>query len=127
MAKGVKKIKYVEGPVFPKMSVPSQRITIAPDQWVQFKVSEWESGTTAEDKKKPITWMRQDNNRKTIINQIAIPTSNAYNFKIAKKGCGSYHYYIEASLSGKRDYKNNAEEIKNYIKSSKKFFYEQIN
>lgn len=37
---------------------------------------------------------------------MSIPVTKVYGFKIEKKLCGSYHYYIEASLSGKRDFKN---------------------
>ncbi|HEX8575147.1 MAG TPA: hypothetical protein VF677_02530 [Flavobacterium sp.] len=107
MAKGVKKIRYVKGLDFPKMSVPGQRITIAPDQWAWFQISEWESGTTEEDKKKSITWMRQSSDRKIIVKQISTLPTKMYGFKISKKLCGSYHYFIEASLSGKRDFTNN--------------------
>lgn len=101
MAKGVKKIKVTEGIYYPKMSVPGQRVTVQPDQWVTFEVAEWLAGTTDEDKKKPVIWMRQSNDRKVIINQL--PSSTGYKFKITKPFCGTYHYYIEASLSGKRD------------------------
>lgn len=106
MAKGVKKINITSGIYYPKMSVSGQRVTIKPDQWVVFQVTEWLPGTTDEDKKKEIIWMRQSSDRKIIINQL--PSQNGYKFKIARKYCGIYHYYIEASLSGKRDFTNNA-------------------
>lgn len=105
MAKGIKKIKFVKGEYFPKMTVANQRITIPPDKTVNFDVAEWLPDTTAEDKKKPIIWMRQSNDRKIIIKQI--PSTTGYSFVIDKKYCGSYQFYIEASLSGKRDFKNN--------------------
>ncbi|QXU51200.1 OmpA family protein [Chryseobacterium sp. D764] len=104
MAKGVKKIKVVSGLYYPKMSVLGQRVTIKPDQWVQFGVGEWLPGTTDADKKKPLTWMRQNNSKKIIINQITSATG--YKFLIGKQFCGSYQFYIEASLSGVRDPKN---------------------
>lgn len=104
MAKGVKKIKVVSGLYYPKMSVLGQRITIKPDQWVQFGVGEWLPGTTDADKKKPLTWMRQNSSRKIIINQITSATG--YKFLISKQYCGSYQFYIEASLSGVRDTKS---------------------
>ncbi|SHE82594.1 OmpA family protein [Chryseobacterium sp. OV279] len=104
MAKGVKKIQVTKGLYYPDMSVKGQRVTLKPDQWVYFGVEEWLPGTTAEDKKKEIIWMRQTNNRKIIINQA--PSKGGYKFLISKQFCGSYHYYIEASLSGKRDPKN---------------------
>lgn len=61
MARGVKKINLSAGVVYyPKMSVAGQRVTIEPDQWAWFEVTEWEAGTTMEDKKKSITWLRQE-------------------------------------------------------------------
>lgn len=105
MAKGIKKIKFVKGEYYPKMTVANQRITIAPDKTVNFDVAEWLPDTTAEDKKKPVIWMRQSSDRKIIIKQI--PSTTGYSFVIDKKYCGNYQFYIEASLSGKRDFKNN--------------------
>lgn len=105
MAKGVKKIRVTKGNYYPKMSVPGQRVTIVPNQDVTFKVEEWLPDTTAEDKKKPVIWMRQTNDRKIIIYQV--PSTTGYKFNIDKQYCGSYHFYIEASFSGKRDTKNN--------------------
>lgn len=105
MAKGVKKIRVTKGNYYPKMSVPGQRVTIVPNQDVTFQVEEWLPDTTAEDKKKPVIWMRQTNDRKIIIYQV--PSTTGYKFNIDKQYCGSYHFYIEASFSGKRDTKNN--------------------
>lgn len=105
MAKGVKKIKYTGGVIFPKMSVPNQRLTVVPDQWVSFDVAEWLPDTSAAEKKNPIVWLRESSDRKTILSQIS--SSTGYKFKISKKYSGNYYYYIEASMSGKRDFKNN--------------------
>ncbi|UKB82874.1 OmpA family protein [Chryseobacterium sp. MEBOG06] len=105
MAKGVKKIKIVSGLYYPKMSVLGQRVTIKPDQWVRFGIDEWLPDTTDADKKKPLIWMRQNSSRKIIINQM--PSAGGYKFLIDKQYCGSYQFYIEASLSGVRDTKNN--------------------
>ncbi|MBF7090761.1 OmpA family protein [Flavobacterium sp. ALJ2] len=107
MAKGVKKIKYSKGLIYPKMSVPDQRLTIEPDQWVWFEIDQWENGTTTEDKAKPIKWMRQSKDRKVIVNQMLITSNKKYGLRLTKSLCGSYQYYIEASLSGKRDFANN--------------------
>ena len=104
MAKGVKKIKYIKGSHYPKMSVYGKRITIEPEKEVIFNIAEWLPDTTPEDKKKPITWIRQSNDRKVIVKQLLSTTG--YMFQISKQLSGSYHYYIEASLSGKRDFKN---------------------
>lgn len=87
------------------MSVPGQRVTIVAEQNVVFQVEEWLPNTSAEDKKKPVIWMRQTHDRKIILFQVTSTTG--YKFYILKKFCGSYHYYVEASFSGQRDFKNN--------------------
>lgn len=104
MAKGVKKIKWTgKGKVFQKKSDFSSRMVIPPDEFVWFKVSEWLPGTTEEDKKKDISWIWQENNRKIIIWKKIISSDKIYAIKLPKKLCGSYSYYLEASLSGKTD------------------------
>lgn len=105
MAKGVKKIEYIKGTHYPDMSVYGTRITIKPGEEIIFGVAEWLSGTTAEDKKNAITWIRQSCDRRTIVGKVVSKTG--YKFQISKKLSGSCHYYIEASLSGDRDFKNN--------------------
>ena len=105
MAKGVKKIKVTQGKYYPKMSVPGQRVTIVAEQDVYFQVEEWLPNTSVEDKKKPVIWMRQTNDRKIILFQS--PSTTGYKFYMQKKFCGSYNFYVEASFSGQRDFKNN--------------------
>jgi len=101
MARGVKKIIMYQGKYYNKTST---NVTIPPEKPASFKVEEWFSGTTEDDKKNAITWMRQSNNRKTILYQLKSKTG--YYFSISKKLCGPYTFYVEASLSGKRDFKN---------------------
>lgn len=105
MAKGVKKIKFTTGKVFSNMTVPGKRLAIPPNEWAHFAVEQWLPDTTAAEKKKPVIWLRQSNDRKTIIYQG--PSTNGYKFMISKKLCGNYYFYIEASFSGKRDFNNN--------------------
>ncbi|MDH7464195.1 OmpA family protein [Chitinophagaceae bacterium 26-R-25] len=102
--KGVKKIMWVDGPAYPEFSDLSILVTIAPDQWVWFKVEAWEPGTTEEDKKKDITWIRETEDRRIILNQMPIPATSQYGIKLSKKLCGNYLYFIEASLEGKPYY-----------------------
>jgi len=45
--------------------------------------------------------MRQDHSRKTILNQMTVPYNQKYGFQLPKNLCGSYTYYIEASITGK--------------------------
>lgn len=105
MARGVRKIAMTKGLYYPKKTAGlDTQVTIKPDQYVSFDVSEWIKGSTEEDKKKQITWMRQENNRKIILAQIKSTTG--YSLLLPKKLCGPYAFYIEASLSGVRDYKN---------------------
>ena len=106
MAKGIKKIKWTgEGKVFQKRSNLTSRMVVPPDEYVWFKVSEWIPGTTPEDKKKDISWIWQEHDRKTIIWKKLIPSNKIYAIKLPKKLCGTYSYYLEASLSGKTDSK----------------------
>ncbi|MFD2908240.1 OmpA family protein [Flavobacterium ardleyense] len=78
-------------------------MVIPPDEFVWFKVNEWITGTTAEDKKKDISWIWQEHDRKIIIWKKIIPANKIYAIKLPKKLCGSYSYYLEASFSGKTD------------------------
>jgi hypothetical protein len=103
MDRGIKKIKCVGGLVYKEKSTPGSIWVVKPDQMVSFAIAEWYPDTTPEDKKKNITWMRQSADRKTILKQLTGPASQQYSFLITRKLCGNYSFYIEASLSGKRD------------------------
>lgn len=105
MAKGVKTIKF-QGPHYPAMTVPGKRITLKADQPGLFEVDQWLPGTTAEDKKKPVVWMSESMDRLSVLTKKE--SASGFRFVIAKKYCGNYYYYIEASLSGKRDKDHNA-------------------
>lgn len=107
MVKGVKKIKWSGiGVVKKDLSTPNKKVVIAPDQQVLFEVEKWYEATPESDKKKHITWIFQDPKTKTIVLQKTLPSSNRYGIKIPKNLCGSFEYYLEASLSGKRDFIN---------------------
>jgi outer membrane protein OmpA-like peptidoglycan-associated protein len=104
MAKGVKKIKWTgQGIVKKDSSIPNKKVVIAPDQHVFFEVDQWYDGTPETDKKKNVTWIFQDRKVKTIVLQKTLPSSNRYGIKLPKALCGPFEYYLEASLSGKRD------------------------
>ncbi len=106
MARGVKSIRMVKGKYYPKKTQSlTTRVTIQPDQEVEFHVDEWLPNTTEEDKKEDVFWLRQTNDRKIILWR---GKGKVYSFKITKKLCGPYHFYVEASKSGNRDYKNRA-------------------
>lgn len=104
MAKGVKKIKKEASSILDNLTAGNSFTSIPADEWAYFVVSEWLPDTTAEDKKKDITWMRQSADRKTILNQLTVPSNKKYALMISKKLSGSFSYYIEASLSGKRSF-----------------------
>lgn len=104
MIKGVKKIKWTgDGIVKKDLSIPNKKVVIAPDQHVFFTIEKWYDATTESDKKKNITWIFQDLKTRTIVLQKTLPVSNKYGVKLPKNLCGPFEYYLEASLSGKRD------------------------
>lgn len=106
MPKGVKKIKLYKGMYYPDQSASlTTQVTIQPDQFVSFKVEEWLPDTTEAEKEEGVYWMRQSQDRRTIIYK---NKAKEYQFKIGKKFCGPYSFYIEASRSGNRDFKNKA-------------------
>ena len=107
MAKGVEKIKWTgKGEVISSLSIPNKKVVIAPDQDVSFEVESWFDGTTEEEKKKNITWILQEAKTKKEISKKLMPSNSPKNIIIPKVLCGPYEYYLEASLSGKRDYYN---------------------
>lgn len=106
MAKGIKKIRWNgEGAVYKNGSVPGQLLVAAPDQHVWFVVGEWLEGTTDADKKKDLKWA-VFNPKGFIDIQRTAPGGNKFGYRIPKKLCGPYTWYIEASLSGNFDYKS---------------------
>jgi outer membrane protein OmpA-like peptidoglycan-associated protein len=108
MAKGIKKIVWTgEGKVYntKKGSIPGQLMVVAPSEDIWFKIGEWEAGTTEQDKKKDIKWAIF--NPKGVIDfQKTIPSHFKYGFKIPRKLCGPYLWYVEASWSGNFDGKS---------------------
>jgi outer membrane protein OmpA-like peptidoglycan-associated protein len=108
MAKGIKKIIWTgEGKVYNaiKGSIPGQLAIVAPDQYVWFKIGEWQPGTTEQDKKKDVKWA-VFNERSIIDLQKTIPSGFSYGYRIPKKLCGPYLWYIEATWSGNFDSKS---------------------
>jgi len=104
MAKGVKRIKWTgKGNVIGNLSKANKKVVITADQDVFFEVDLWHEGTTEADKKKNITWILQDLKKKTIIVQKIHSANTPQRINIPKALCGPFEYYIEASLSGKRD------------------------
>jgi len=108
MAKGIKKIIWTgEGKVYNanKGSIPGQLVVVAPDQYIWFKIGEWQPGTTEQDRKKDVKWAVF--NEKSVIDlQKTIPSNFSYGYRIPKKLCGPYLWYIEATWSGNFDSKS---------------------
>jgi len=93
MAKGIKKIVWSgEGKVYnaTKGSIPGQLVVVAPDQYVWFKIGEWQPGTAEQDKKKDVKWA-VFNDKGIIDLQKTIPSSFKYGYRIPKKLCGPYY------------------------------------
>ena len=103
MAKGVKKISFYEGKTFPKLSIPNKLIVIPPGEHAYFQVSEWFDDTTPDEKNNEVTWIWQSGDRKTIIKQKKLLFSQVYGVQLPKMLCGSYIYYLEASIYGKQN------------------------
>lgn len=108
MAKGIKKIVWTgEGKVYnsAKGSVPGQLVVVAPDQYVWFKIGEWQAGTNEQDKKKDIKWA-VFSAKGSIDLQKTLPSNFQYGYKIPRKLCGPYLWMIEATWSGNFDGKS---------------------
>jgi outer membrane protein OmpA-like peptidoglycan-associated protein len=78
----------------------------APDGVVSFEVDVWHDGTTTEEKKKSMTWILQDRKKQKIVRQLTLAADIPFEVNIPKYLCGPFEYYLEASLSGKRDIHN---------------------
>lgn len=106
MEKGIKKIDIATAEKNARiLQNRGEVIYVEPDKHIWFKVSEWFEGSSEQQKKGEVVWIRQNDTRTTIINQLRRPASMVYGYKFTKKECGVAGYYIEASLGGKPDYK----------------------
>lgn len=94
MKKGVKKIKWTgKGEVIKK-----NPITAKGNQFVYFKISEWEEGTTELEKDKNVFWHFQTYRSRQTVLKTTKRYNEDYGIKIPKKLCGPYAYYLEASI-----------------------------
>ncbi|WP_163400377.1 M23 family metallopeptidase [Flavobacterium fluviatile] len=105
MAKGVKKIKESEtsNVLENHTSRDNNIICIKPNKMVNFNVSEWYEDTTPEDKQRNITWLWQNQKKTEVIKTTVKRANTPFGVSIPKKLCGSYAYYLEASLYGRHD------------------------
>lgn len=87
MAKGIKSIK--------QQQVVGSSVYLAVDQWLD--------GTKEPDKTKKVTWLCFSQDKKTPLDTRVLEPKDSYIIKIPPKLAGSYRYYVEASLSGKKD------------------------
>ncbi|MEL1255879.1 hypothetical protein AAEO57_18945 [Flavobacterium sp. DGU38] len=105
MAKGVKKIKESEtsNVLENYTSRANNIICIKPNQMVNFVVSEWYEDTTPADKQRDITWLWQDQKKITVFKSTVKLANSPFGVTIPNNLCGSYAYYLEASLFGVHD------------------------
>nr|WP_315238862.1 hypothetical protein [uncultured Flavobacterium sp.] len=105
MAKGVKKIKESEtsNVLENYTSRANNIICIKPNQMVNFVVSEWYEDTTPADKQRDITWLWQDQKKTTVFKSTVKLANSPFGVTIPNNLCGSYAYYLEASLFGAHD------------------------
>ncbi|MBE0393782.1 peptidoglycan DD-metalloendopeptidase family protein [Flavobacterium sp. PL002] len=107
MEKGVKKIKWiVNGGALTEYSSPDKILCIVPNKEAQFIVGEWYNDTTEEEKRRELTWLLMDQKKRNILKKTRKPVSEPYGVTFPKKLCGSYAFYIEASLYGAHDRSN---------------------
>lgn len=99
MGKGILKVKHISGKIYPQLSVPSQRLTVAADQEIEFDVA-WDVDVRNAASIKPVTWFRQNTARDEVIESDTLAFPTTYKFRIPKMLCGSYYYFIDASLTG---------------------------
>jgi hypothetical protein len=106
MKKGVKKIKWTgKGEVSKTYSIPDVKLTANGNQFVFFKISEWEEGTTELEKGKNVFWHFQTYRLRETVLKTTKPYNEDYAIKIPKKLCGPYAYYLEASIPSLSDSK----------------------
>jgi len=107
MAKGVKKIKESEtsNVLENYTSRANNIICIKPNQMVNFVVSEWYEDTTPADKQRDITWLWQDQKKTTVFKSTVKLANSPFGVTIPNNLCGSYAYYLEASLFGVHDHR----------------------
>ncbi|WP_445456845.1 hypothetical protein [Flavobacterium sp. HNIBRBA15423] len=105
--KGVAKIRWSgKGNVDKSKSKPNVTLAVLPKNDIGFIVDKWFDETTEEEKKKSVTWILQDKERKEI-RSIQKSVKEEFTLNIPNALCGSYTYYLEASLSGNIDRNNN--------------------
>ncbi|NHN27603.1 hypothetical protein FIA58_018130 [Flavobacterium jejuense] len=105
--KGVAKIRWSrKGEIDKAKSIPNITIAVLPKNDIGFVVDKWFEATTEEEKKKNVTWILQDDNRQEI-RSIKKGPKEEFILNIPNALCGPYAYYLEASLSGNIDRKNN--------------------
>lgn len=112
MAKGVKHITCLQ---IPKTKNIITALAVKPDVTIDFQVLEWLPGTTEEQKKNGVYWIKMSEDKQKIEqhtggNQPFNPAGkkHQYSLSLTKKQCGKVGYYIEGSLSGYRDTKGRA-------------------
>ena len=107
MAKGVKKIKESEtsNVLENYTSRANNIICIKPNQMVNFVISEWYEDTTPADKQRDITWLWQDQKKTTVFKSTVKLANSPFGVTIPNNLCGSYAYYLEASLFGVHDHR----------------------
>lgn len=104
MPKGVKRISLAPGQTKMKYQTIPNGVVLQGGTPVAFIVSEYLPDTTNQEKFN-VHWMLESRDRNSIIKKYDGVGNRLNGFVINKKMSGSRQYYLEASLSGERDYK----------------------
>lgn len=99
MAKGIKKIEWTgKGTILNNSFKQNTKTRIKADQFVYFKITEWHEGTTEQEKKGNVLWHFQTHNPRESVLKYTKKGDEIYGIKLPKKLCGSFTYYLQASL-----------------------------
>ena len=74
-------------------------ISVKADFEAKLEITDWESGTTDEDKKKDVTWIVLTGDKKTILSTVTKKYNEKFIFKPKKKFSGYVYHYVIASIS----------------------------
>lgn len=101
---GVKNIVWNRlGKVYEEKSSPNL-LVIEAGVAVGFVVNEWFEATSDVDRKKSITWFRLSGNRKVVFFKGEYLADRPYLLTIDKANAGKNIFYLEASLTGVKDF-----------------------
>jgi outer membrane protein OmpA-like peptidoglycan-associated protein len=102
MAKGVKNLRMITGKYYGAEDSLTKSVALVADIEACIVVENWLKDTSDAEKKGLVTWFWYSPDKKILKKE----PGRRFKVSIPKNLCGSYTYYLEASLSGKCDFKS---------------------